>query len=108
MNLTKFLKQPASLTAKYTAEQLASFIHDVARVLPEKHRADFLRRLKEADAVGQGAQEERDRCSVSTIGSDYEAIRKKFATVHPALYLELLEHPKETNPKSWRSREKRL
>ena len=61
MNLTNFLKQTDSLTAKYTAEQLASFIHDVARVLPEKHREDFLKRLKEADAVGQDVREKRDR-----------------------------------------------
>ena len=81
MNLTNFLKQIDSLTAKYTAEQLASFIHDAARVLPEKHRADFLKRLKEAGAAEQDVQEKRNQCSVSTIGSAYEAIRKNFETI---------------------------
>ena len=81
MNLMYFLKQADSLTARYTAGQLASFIHDGARVLPEKHRADFLKRLKEADAVGQDAQEKADRCSISTFDSDYEAIKKNLETI---------------------------
>ena len=81
MNLTNFLKQADSLTAKYTAEQLASYIHDAARVSPEKHRADFLKRLKEADTVEKDAQKKRDRCFVSTIDSAYEAIRKNFETI---------------------------
>ena len=45
MNLTKLLKQTDSLTEKYTAEQLRMFIHDVARVLPEGRREDFLKQL---------------------------------------------------------------
>ena len=81
MNLTNFLKQTDGLTAKYTAEQLASFIHDVARVLPEKHRADFLKRLKKADAAGQDTQEKRNSCSISAIDSAYEAIRKDFEAI---------------------------
>ena len=48
MNLTNFLKQTDAITARYSAEQLISFIHDVGRVLPEHCREDFLKRLKAA------------------------------------------------------------
>ena len=61
MNLTNFLKQTDSLTAKYTAEQLRMFIHDIARVLPERHREDFLKQLKGLDA----AEKDENRLSES-------------------------------------------
>lgn len=56
MNLTNFIKQTDAVAAQYTAKQLALFIHDIGRTLPEREREDFLRRLK---AVG--AQTERIR-----------------------------------------------
>ena len=46
MNLTNFLKQTDAITARYSAEQLISFIHDIGRVLPEYCREDYLERLK--------------------------------------------------------------
>lgn len=51
MNLTNFLNQTDALTAQYSASQLASFVHDIGRTLPEDQREDFLRRLK---AIGEG------------------------------------------------------
>lgn len=57
MNLTNFLKQTDAAAAQYSAEQLAAFIHDIGRVLPEHYREDFLRRLK---AIGEKAEKEPD------------------------------------------------
>lgn len=48
MNLTSFLKQTDTLTAKYSTEQLIAFIHDIARTIPENCREDFLERLRMA------------------------------------------------------------
>lgn len=48
MNLTNFLKQTDALTLQCSAEQLAAFIHDIARGCSEYQREDFLKMLKSA------------------------------------------------------------
>lgn len=42
MNFTQFLKAVDKAAAAMSKEQLAEFIHDTARTLPENHREDFL------------------------------------------------------------------
>lgn len=42
MNFTQFLKAVDQAAAAMSKEQLAEFIHDTARTLPENHREDFL------------------------------------------------------------------
>ena len=84
MNLTNFLKQIDSLTAKYTAEQLRIFIHDVARVLPERHREDFLNQLKRLDAVETDEKKQREKKEQSFIKAceaDYDAVMKDFDAI---------------------------
>ena len=80
MNLTNFLKQTDSLTEKYTAEQLRMFIHDVARVLPEGRREDFLKQLKGLDAAKKGEKKQREEKEQSFIEackrSSFMRIRK--------------------------------
>lgn len=49
MNLTNFLKQTDAITAQCSREQLILLLHEIGRVLPERYREDFLKRLK---AVG--------------------------------------------------------
>ena len=46
MNLSKFLNAIDSLSQSMEKKQLTTFVHDVARVLPENSRDDFLNRLK--------------------------------------------------------------
>lgn len=46
MNLSQFINQVEVLTNTCTQEQLKSFIHESARILPEKQREDFLKLLK--------------------------------------------------------------
>ena len=46
MNLTNFLKQIEQLTAACNKEQLAAFIYDMGRTLPEQEREKFLEQLK--------------------------------------------------------------
>lgn len=48
MNLTQFLKFVDETAASMTKEDLAGFLHDIARTLPEKERENFLKRLKES------------------------------------------------------------
>lgn len=46
MNLSKFLNAIDSLSQSMEKKQLTTFVHDIARVLPENSRDDFLNRLK--------------------------------------------------------------
>lgn len=46
MNLSKFLTLVDSLSQSMEKEQLTAFVHDIARVVPENSRDDFLDRLK--------------------------------------------------------------
>ncbi len=45
MTLPQFLKTIDQTTAAMPKEELAAFIHDIARTLPETEREDFLARL---------------------------------------------------------------
>lgn len=45
INLPQFLKTIDQTTAAMPKEELAAFIHDIARTLPEIEREDFLARL---------------------------------------------------------------
>ena len=81
MNFTNFLKQTDSLTEKYTVEQLRTFIHDVARVLPEGRREDFLKQLKGLDAAKKGEKkqrEEKEQSFIEACKADYDAVMKDF------------------------------
>ena len=46
MNLSMFLKSVDTLSGTMENEQLISFVHDIARVLPESGRDDFLDRMR--------------------------------------------------------------
>lgn len=46
MNLSKFLDAVDSLSQSMEKKQLTAFVHDIARVLPENARGDFMDRLK--------------------------------------------------------------
>lgn len=46
MNLPKFLNEVDHVSNIMSREQLAEFIHDIARTLPEVRRVEFLERLK--------------------------------------------------------------
>jgi HD superfamily phosphohydrolase YqeK len=46
MNLSKFLNAVDALSQSMEKVQLTTFVHDIARVLPENSRNDFLDRMK--------------------------------------------------------------
>ena len=71
MNLTNFLKQTDAAAAQYSAEQLAAFIHDIGRVLPEHYREDFLRKLK---AIGKKAEKEPDADADAEDGPEFDGM----------------------------------
>ena len=56
MNLPQFLKSIDQTTAAMSRENLAEFIHDIARTLPEKEREYFLLRLKIMSEIGTGTK----------------------------------------------------
>lgn len=80
MNLTNFLKQTDALTAQYSAEQLASFVHDIGRVLPEHCREDFLKRLK---AAGRTTEKEstKDAENELEFKDMYKLVRDNLKTI---------------------------
>ena len=45
MNLPQFLKQVDRMTELYSKQELADFIHQRARILPESKRDSFLKQL---------------------------------------------------------------
>lgn len=47
MNLTQFLSKVDELTGLGSKEQMAGFIHDTARLLPEEKREDFVKRFSD-------------------------------------------------------------
>ena len=56
MNLPQFLKSIDQTTAAMSRENLAEFIHDIARTLPEKEREYFLLRLEIMSEIGTGTK----------------------------------------------------
>lgn len=42
MNLPKFLKEVDHISGLMSKEEIAGFVHDIARTLPEAMREDFL------------------------------------------------------------------
>ncbi|MBQ7564398.1 MAG: hypothetical protein IJT16_10465 [Lachnospiraceae bacterium] len=46
MNLTSFLKQINKISSEYTKEQLNDFIREIARIIPEYRRDEFLYKLQ--------------------------------------------------------------
>ena len=53
MNLLKFLEQVDHEAEGMSKSDLAEFVHDMARKLPESGRSDFLRRLKGMQERGE-------------------------------------------------------
>lgn len=81
MNLSKFLNAVDSLSQSMEKEQLTAFVHDIARVLPENARNDFLNRIKKSKFDG-------DTDSLHTLNdyaevdkNNYERIKDKLTKV---------------------------
>ena len=80
MNLTNFLKQIDKITASYSKEQLASFIRDCGRTLPEHLREEFLKKLK-AKGESDGSKIDERKMSDIEIGKIYNKIKKDFKLI---------------------------
>lgn len=52
MNLSKFLNTVDSLSQSLEKEQLTALVHDIARVIPENARNDFMNRIKKSKSGG--------------------------------------------------------
>lgn len=80
MTLTNFLKQADAITAQCSAKQLALFIHDFGRVIPEHYREDFLNRLK---ATGGDAEttSTRDTQNEPEFHEIYKLVRDNLKTI---------------------------
>jgi len=70
MNLPQFLKEVDSTASSMAKGELAGFIHDIARTLPEARRTDFLARLK-------GRYKEEDNGFISK----YQFIKSKLELI---------------------------
>ncbi len=79
MNLSKFLNEIDNAAAAMTQDQLARFIHDIARALPEQDRDDFLLRLKE---IHKSKENRKKPHSHSKDFSDqYQSIKSKLERI---------------------------
>lgn len=57
MNLSMFLKSVDALSGTMENKQLVSFVHDIARVLPEGRRDDFLDRMRKCKGFADHEKE---------------------------------------------------
>lgn len=80
MNLTNFLKQLDNLTASYSAAQLAAFIHETARLLPEEYREDFLKRLR-----AKGKNEESSETAANHENSIHTTFNEQYISIRGEL-----------------------
>lgn len=80
MNLTNFLNQTDTIIKQCSAEQLISFVHDLARTLPEHRREDFLKRLK---AIGEETEKTSDRDKLGEFRFDemYKHVRNNLKII---------------------------
>lgn len=79
MNLLKFLEQVDQEANAMSKGELAGFVHDMARTLPESGRLDFLRRLKNMQKQGEvkTRETEKDR----DITEEFAGIRKELERI---------------------------
>ncbi len=80
MNLTNFLKQTKSIASQYSAAQLAAFIQDIGRTLPEYSREDFLKRLKAAGNLTEKAAASKE-ADTSGFQEMYLLVRENLKTI---------------------------
>lgn len=59
MNLLAFLKEVDTTTARLSKEQLAAFIHETARTLPENRRDDFLSLISDFEQANHNPESGR-------------------------------------------------
>ncbi len=60
MNLAKFLKYVDDAVSEMTGEQMAAFVHEIARTLPESQRSHFIKTLKSVRAEKNAADNRKD------------------------------------------------
>ncbi|MDL2301978.1 hypothetical protein LJC58_06460 [Lachnospiraceae bacterium OttesenSCG-928-D06] len=72
MNLSMFLNSVDTLSGTMENKQLVSFIHDIARVLPESRRDDFLSRMRKCTGFAD-YEKEYDK----TEQRQYEELKEK-------------------------------
>ena len=79
MNLLKFLEHVDQEANAMSKGELAGFVHDMARTLPESRRLDFLRRLKNMQEQGEVKthETEKDR----DITEEFAGIRKELERI---------------------------
>ena len=76
MNLPVFLNKVDAFASKMSQEDLAGFVHEIARTLPEEKRSYFLDTLK--NFSGQKTQRKiAEDDGYNTLAEDIEAIKGK-------------------------------
>ena len=81
MNLPQFLKSMDQTTAAMSRENLAEFIHDIARTLPEKERENFLLRLDIISEIGTETKNHPKNQEADRKASDHTAANHKAANL---------------------------
>ena len=66
MNLKKFLKYIDDTVSEMSGEQITSFVHEIARTLPERQRNYFIETLKSFKSDGNAAGD-NPGCSIDTL-----------------------------------------
>lgn len=77
MNLSKFLNSVDTLSSTMEQKQLVSFVHDIARALPESTRDDFLNKMKSCmNVVGkENTFDEEDHRKFEQLKNELDKIK---------------------------------
>lgn len=78
MNLSKFLSSVDTLSQTMNKKQLEVFVHDIARVLPENRRIEFIEKMKNSTGTlpKENEYEKVDKIKYEEIKGELEKIEK--------------------------------
>lgn len=79
MNLPKFLKKVDHISGLMSKEEIAGFVHDIARSLPEAMREDFLGRLKGMSGKQEICKEEVTEAA--SILQEFQPVKEKLESI---------------------------
>lgn len=81
MNLPKFLKEVDRISGLMSKEEIAGFVHDIARTLPEAMREDFLGRLKWMSGEQEICIEKEDKAKDIHFLQEFQSVKEKLESI---------------------------
>ncbi|MCI9441122.1 MAG: hypothetical protein HFH15_07810 [Ruminococcus sp.] len=81
LNLPKFLKEVDHISGLMSKEEIAGFVHDIARILPEAMRENFLDRLKGMSEKQEICIEKEDTAKDKQVLQEFQSVKEKLESI---------------------------